>query len=291
MHDFGLTENYVALYDQPIVFDMDAMNHGQKIPWVRDRQRPNRVGFFPRAGGASPGSRCRPRTSRTRSTRTTTAATSSSISWSSPRPSASTNLRPARRRFWRWTIDRTRGTVLRTQLDDRPQEFPRVPDAQVSRKHRYGYTAATADFVKAYGHGSTPSSAFGNGLVNTACPLAARSSTGSHGTRARARRFSSRALAPTPRTTATSCPTCTTRPERLGPGDPRGAGLHRRPTRPNPPAEPDPARTARELDRRRLRELPQRRRVRLAADPHPRNTPGRRESLTQGSVFPAIPVQ
>jgi carotenoid cleavage dioxygenase-like enzyme len=166
MHDFALTENYVVLYDQPIMFDLDAMNHGQKIPWVWDEKRPNRVGFFPRAGGA--------------------------VTWIPVPPSyishtlnsyddggdivvdfvefpapfsadqLSTSAPPA---LVRWTIDRARGSVRRTQLDDRPQEFPRVPDARVSRKHRYGYTAATADFLKAYGHGSTPDSAFSNGLV------------------------------------------------------------------------------------------------------------------------------
>jgi carotenoid cleavage dioxygenase-like enzyme len=166
MHDFALTENYVVLYDQPIVFDLDAMKHGQKIPWVWDTGRPSRVGYFPRAGGA--------------------------VTWITVPPSyishtlnsyddggnivvdyvefpapfsadrLSTSAPPA---LVRWTIDRARRSVRRTQLDDRPQEFPRVPDARVSRKHRYGYTAATADFLRAYGHGSTPDSAFGNGLV------------------------------------------------------------------------------------------------------------------------------
>ncbi|WP_433250427.1 carotenoid oxygenase family protein [Actinomadura nitritigenes] len=140
-----------------------AEKHGQKIPWAWDTKRPNRVGFFPRAGGA--------------------------VTWITVPPSyishtlnsyddggdivvdyvefpapfsadqLSTSAPPA---LVRWTIDRARRSVRRTRLDDRPQEFPRVPDARVSRKHRYGYTAAAADFLKAYGHGSTPDSAFGN---------------------------------------------------------------------------------------------------------------------------------
>ena len=41
--------------------------------------------------------------------------------------------------LWRWTIDTVGGTVREEQIDDRPAEFPRVPDALVGLKHRYGY--------------------------------------------------------------------------------------------------------------------------------------------------------
>lgn len=166
MHDFALTEKYVVLYDQPIMFDMGAMQRGQKIPWVWDEKRPNRVGYFSRTGGPV--------------TWITVPATYISHTLNAydegggivvdfvefPAPFSadqlSTSAPPS---LVRWTIDRARGAVRRSVLDDRPQEFPRVPDARVSRKHRYGYTAATADFLKSYGHGSTPDSAFSNGLV------------------------------------------------------------------------------------------------------------------------------
>jgi carotenoid cleavage dioxygenase len=36
-------------------------------------------------------------------------------------------------------IDTASGTVTETQLDDRGQEFPRVADSRVGRRHRYGY--------------------------------------------------------------------------------------------------------------------------------------------------------
>ena len=40
----------------------------------------------------------------------------------------------------RWTIDLDAGKVIEERLDDRPQEFPRVDDRVVGRRHRYGYT-------------------------------------------------------------------------------------------------------------------------------------------------------
>ncbi|MHA5052375.1 carotenoid oxygenase family protein [Streptomyces sp. SD15] len=42
----------------------------------------------------------------------------------------------------RWTFDPVRGGVWTTKLDDRPQKFPHVHEALVSRRHRYAYTAA-----------------------------------------------------------------------------------------------------------------------------------------------------
>jgi carotenoid cleavage dioxygenase len=40
----------------------------------------------------------------------------------------------------RWTVDLTAGKVREERLDDRPQEFPRVDERLVGRRHRYGYT-------------------------------------------------------------------------------------------------------------------------------------------------------
>ncbi|MFE0027721.1 carotenoid oxygenase family protein [Amycolatopsis sp. NPDC059021] len=50
----------------------------------------------------------------------------------------------------RWTVDLTAGKVLEERLDDRGQEFPRVDERLVGRRHRYGYSVAAED-------GATPS--------------------------------------------------------------------------------------------------------------------------------------
>ncbi len=40
----------------------------------------------------------------------------------------------------RWTVDIAAGKVLEERLDDRGQEFPRVDERLVGRRHRYGYS-------------------------------------------------------------------------------------------------------------------------------------------------------
>ena len=45
----------------------------------------------------------------------------------------------------RWTVDLAAGKVLEERLDDRGQEFPRVDERLVGRRHRYGYTMSADD--------------------------------------------------------------------------------------------------------------------------------------------------
>ena len=42
----------------------------------------------------------------------------------------------------RWTLDLATGKVVEERLDDRGQEFPRVDERLVGRRHRYGYAGA-----------------------------------------------------------------------------------------------------------------------------------------------------
>jgi carotenoid cleavage dioxygenase len=44
----------------------------------------------------------------------------------------------------RWTVDLTTGRVREERLDDHPQEFPRVDERLVGRRHRYGYAVGYA---------------------------------------------------------------------------------------------------------------------------------------------------
>jgi carotenoid cleavage oxygenase len=42
----------------------------------------------------------------------------------------------------RWTVDLADGKVRESRIDDRPQEFPRVDERLVGKRHRYGYAPA-----------------------------------------------------------------------------------------------------------------------------------------------------
>jgi carotenoid cleavage dioxygenase len=48
-------------------------------------------------------------------------------------------LFPETRSLHRWTVDLTAGEVVEERLDDTVQEFPRVDERLVGRRHRYGY--------------------------------------------------------------------------------------------------------------------------------------------------------
>ena len=47
----------------------------------------------------------------------------------------------------RWTIDLSAGKVLEDRVDDHPQEFPRVDERLVGKRHRYGYAPMIAEGV------------------------------------------------------------------------------------------------------------------------------------------------
>jgi carotenoid cleavage dioxygenase len=52
---------------------------------------------------------------------------------------------PERPSLDRWTVDLTTGKVADERLDDTPQEFPRVDERLVGRRHRYGYAVGYSD--------------------------------------------------------------------------------------------------------------------------------------------------
>ncbi len=149
VHDFNVTRNYVIFMDLPVVWDLEnAAKSGLPLRWSDDYGA--RLGVMPRNGG------------------------NADVVWYDIDPCyvyhplnayedgddividvcrMETHMKPgapeAPPRLHRWTIHRSKGTVSEAQLDDRMVEFPRVPDALVGLKHRYGYTAEFASGLPA----------------------------------------------------------------------------------------------------------------------------------------------
>jgi carotenoid cleavage oxygenase len=170
MHDFSLTEKYVVLYDLPVALDLGRRRRmltrfverhtapnfvlrvamrvserggppgGMPYRWAPERQA--RVGVMPREG------------------------TAADIKWFEVAPcyvfhplnayddgervvldvvrhssvfTTGTRLFPQTQSLDRWTVDLTGGQVTEERLDDTRQEFPRVDERLVGRRHRYGY--------------------------------------------------------------------------------------------------------------------------------------------------------
>ena len=154
VHDFNVTRNQVIFMDLPLIWDFEAMGStGMPIRWSDEYGA--RLGVMPRNG------------------------TNADVVWYDIEPCyvfhplnayddgddividvcrmATTWKVGAKDEpplLHRWTIHQKKGTVTETPLDDRSVEFPRVADAVVGLKHRFGYTAqfgdgpAAAQFVK-----------------------------------------------------------------------------------------------------------------------------------------------
>lgn len=148
MHDFSLTEDHVVIYDLPVIFDLDMVAGGSRLPYRWEPEYPARVGVMERQGDGS------------------------DVSWFDvepcyvfhplnafddgdrivldvvrhPRMFDTHRLGPDEGppTLDRWTIDMTAAKVLEERLDDRGQEFPRVDERLVGRRHRFGYTVGVS---------------------------------------------------------------------------------------------------------------------------------------------------
>jgi carotenoid cleavage dioxygenase-like enzyme len=146
VHDFNVTRNYIVIMDLPAVFDFDLALRGEMpITWS-DAYRA-RLGVMPRNGNDA------------------------SVRWFDINPcyvfhplnayeDGDTIVVDVSRRshiwrdgpmdfpppeLYRWTIDLVSGHVSEEQIDDRPAEFPRVADAVVGQRHRFGYLVAVPE--------------------------------------------------------------------------------------------------------------------------------------------------
>lgn len=145
MHAFSLTERYAVIYDLPVTFDGSAAASGSRVPYRWNERHGARLGVLPRTGGQS------------------------DVVWTEidpcfvfhPLNAYETDrdivldvvrhdrvfdrdrlgLGECEPTLWRWTVDRRTGALReQRQLDDRPQEFPRVDDRFAGEKHQHGFS-------------------------------------------------------------------------------------------------------------------------------------------------------
>ncbi len=146
MHDFNITRNHVIFMDLPAVFNLElAMSGDMPIRW--DDSYPARLGVMPRNGtdaevkwyDINPCYVFHPMNSYEDGDNIVLDVARFDHIW---RDSSMDFPSP---KLWRWTIDAASGKVREEQVDDRSAEFPRVPDALVGLKHRYGYMMGMSD--------------------------------------------------------------------------------------------------------------------------------------------------
>jgi carotenoid cleavage dioxygenase len=159
MHDFAITERYVVFFDQPAVFDLDALAEtGFPFRWTPDNGA--RLGLLPRDGSGADvrwfdaplGYAYHPMNAWDDGATLTTDVPLLSSAHPEPR-----SADEGWSRLERWHVDLDAGRLRSEVLDDQPQEFCRVDPRVVGRPNRYGYTIATSpgmpfDGTRAFKH-------------------------------------------------------------------------------------------------------------------------------------------
>lgn len=142
VHDTAITESRVLVFDLPVVYDPVP---GRPAPFAWQPDRTARVGVLPLLGAADEVWWCEAPPSYVFHPLNAHDLDDGRVvvdvvKWATafdhrdphgPGASATSLVR--------WTLDPARGTITEDPLSDRPQEFPRVSDAVVGRRHRYGY--------------------------------------------------------------------------------------------------------------------------------------------------------
>lgn len=148
IHDFAITEHHAIFLDLPVVFDLQAALKGT-MPFKWDDDYGARIGVMPRNGkGAEvrwfevePCYIFHTMNAHEENGAVVVDACRSSEMW---REAGDMQGGGGQQTLHRFTLDLASGAVREETLDERGMEFPRIADARVGRKNRYGYTVQFA---------------------------------------------------------------------------------------------------------------------------------------------------
>ena len=151
-HDMGLTERYAIALDLPVLFSMDLVAAGRRLPYAWDPAYTPRLGFVPRDGDAAdtrwveidPCYVFHPLNAYDDGDRVVMDVVRHPRMFSSDVSGPDDGV-PT---LDRWTVDPVAGTFASERIDDRAQEFPRANERLAGLRHRFGYSvhAALTDF-------------------------------------------------------------------------------------------------------------------------------------------------
>jgi carotenoid cleavage dioxygenase len=143
IHDFAISERHAIFMDLPVVFDLPLALQGT-MPFHWSDSYPARVGVMPRDGSAAqlrwfeiePCYVFHGVNAYDEGDNVVFDVCRIDELWRDP----SQIIGPGKQTLHRWTFDLAGGSVKEETLDERGMDFPRVADARVGRKHRYGFT-------------------------------------------------------------------------------------------------------------------------------------------------------
>jgi carotenoid cleavage dioxygenase len=147
IHDFAITTKHAIFMDLPVVFDLQLALQGT-MPFHWSDEYPARIGVMPRNGPVSalrwfdvaPCYVFHGLNAYDDGDRVVFDVCRISELWRDP----GKMMGPGEMTLHRFTFDLAGGSVKEETLDERGMDFPRVADASVGRRHRYGYTVRFA---------------------------------------------------------------------------------------------------------------------------------------------------
>jgi carotenoid cleavage dioxygenase len=159
MHDFGVTQTRVVFMDLPVVFDLELVARGKKMPFRWDDAYTARLGVMPRDGGDAdvrwieiePCYVYHPLNAYDDGQRIVMDVVRHERTFDLSDVGPEHTSAPV---LCRWEIDPAAGRVEARVLDDRGQEFPRVDPRRETLRHRYGYAVETTSDGKSLGFGN-----------------------------------------------------------------------------------------------------------------------------------------
>ena len=161
MHDFAVTEHYIAWLDMPVVFDLSRIGKpGMAYRWSDDY--PTRIGVMPHdssdadvrwfvvqpgyafhVGNAHEDTQGRIVLEAVNYDRTSFNSLWKELGGYSVLSDSDTKKKPVGGAFYRWTLDPATGQVSEAALDDLAVEFPTISAAKAGRPNRFTYAVNT----------------------------------------------------------------------------------------------------------------------------------------------------
>jgi carotenoid cleavage dioxygenase len=146
MHDFAITASRAVFHDSPVVFDHRALTNGG-LPWRWDDDHGSRFGVLDRSGNGDirwfeidPCHLSHAMNAHDDGDAIVVTGCRIESMWRA----GSDDLSGALPLLHEWRLDLATGRTTERQLDDATTDYPRVADAEVGRRSRFGYST---DFV------------------------------------------------------------------------------------------------------------------------------------------------
>ncbi len=153
VHDCAITEKYVLIFDLPCLFNLELAMSGRLLPYRWNGDYMARVGLLPRDGVATDIKWVEINSCYIFHPLNAYDALDGTVVLDAVRhekmfDSEHRGPNEGLPSFNRWVLNPQTGRATEQQLDDRPQEFPRMNESLIGLEHNFGYFAGIKDVFR-----------------------------------------------------------------------------------------------------------------------------------------------